>query len=260
MNTWAPSRAFGRVCDALDQVGCRSTGSGRQRSYTCPSHDDRNPSLSVTDGESRVLLHCHAGCDTDDVLEKLGLTRASLFDDQRGRDQPRRRVVAEYRYVDEQGELAFVKERLEPKSFRIKRPDGCGGWAWGLAPDTPRVLYRLPQLLAAPKSACIYVVEGERDVHALEAAGEIATCNFDGASSAGDRPKWRADYSPVLVGRDVLIVADRDDEGRAHATYVAACLDKITRSCWIVEAAAGKDSADHIGAGYAVTDFVWWDR
>jgi len=69
-----------------------------------------------------------------------------------------------------------------------------------------------------------------------------------------------ADYSPVLVGRDVLIVADRDDEGRAHATYVAACLDKITRSCWIVEAAAGKDSADHIGTGYAVTDFVWWDR
>jgi hypothetical protein len=257
--TWTPSPAFDRMLSALEGAGSRVTGSGRQRKAQCPAHDDRDPSLSVTDGNDRVLIRCHKGCDTDDVLAALGLASRDLFDESR-RDQPRRLVVAEYRYADERGELLFVKSRYEPKSFAVKRPDGHGGWAWGLAPETRRVLYRLPRVLAAEPSDVIFVVEGEKDVHALEAAGQIATCNFDGASGAGERPKWRADYSPVLAGRDVLVVADRDEDGRIHARYIAASLDGIARSLWIVEAAAGKDAADHLAAGYAVTDFAWWNR
>jgi hypothetical protein len=261
MSTWTPGKAFARVTEALELAGCRTIGSGRQRQYTCPSHDDRHPSLSVTDGESKVLIWCHSpDCDTDSVLRSLGLTRADLFDERRGRKQIRRWVAAEYRYTDERGELLFVKVRYVPKGFAIKRPDGRGGWAWDLARDTRRVLYRLPRLVTAPQSACIWVVEGEKDVHALEAVGEIATCNFDGASSAGQHPKWRADYSPFLAGRDVLIVADRDEDGRTHARYVLVCLERIARSVWIVEAATGKDAADHFSAGYTVTDFIWWSN
>jgi hypothetical protein len=260
MTMWTPSKAFIRVTEALERSGSCGAGSGRQRRYTCPSHDDRRPSLSVTDGEAKVLIWCHSPeCDTDSVLKSLGMTRADLFDERRGRTQRRRRVVAEYRYTDERGELLFVKVRYEPKSFAIKRPDGHGGWAWNMARDTRRVLYHLPRLVTAPSSACIWVVEGEKDVHALEDLGEIATCNFDGASSAGERPKWRADYSPFLAGRDVLIVADRDEDGRTHARYVLLCLNGIARSVWIVEAASGKDAADHLRGGYAVTDFVWWN-
>jgi hypothetical protein len=43
-----------------------------------------------------------------------------------------------------------------------------------------------------------------------------------------------------------------------HARHVAASLDGIARSAWIVEAAAGKDARDHLAAGLAVTDLVWW--
>jgi hypothetical protein len=43
-----------------------------------------------------------------------------------------------------------------------------------------------------------------------------------------------------------------------HARHVAASLDGIARSVWIVEAAAGKDARDHLAAGLAVTDLVWW--
>ena len=43
----------------------------------CPAHDDRNPSLSVTDAEDgKILVHCHAGCDqlgVIAVLRSLGL-------------------------------------------------------------------------------------------------------------------------------------------------------------------------------------------
>jgi hypothetical protein len=37
----------------------------------CPSHPDRDPSLSITDAEGgKVLVHCHAGCD---ALRSLGV-------------------------------------------------------------------------------------------------------------------------------------------------------------------------------------------
>lgn len=38
----------------------------------CPAHDDRRPSLSLTDtDDGRVLVHCHAGCDGRNVISEL---------------------------------------------------------------------------------------------------------------------------------------------------------------------------------------------
>jgi putative DNA primase/helicase len=261
MTTWAASTAFERVTGALEQAGCRTTGTGRQRSYTCPVHEDHRPSLSVTDGQERVLIKCHFGCDTDDLLAKIGLGRRDLFDGERERNgREPRRIVAEYPYTDEAGTVLFVKVRYQPKSFHVKRPDGRGGWEWGIGADTRRVLYRLPRIVTAQPSDVIWIAEGEKDVHALEARGQVGTTNYDGASKSGERPKWRAEYSPFMVGRDVRIVADRDDGGRAHAEYVELCLRGIARSLEVVEAAQGKDAADHFGAGLGIGDFVRWSR
>lgn len=44
----------------------------------CPAHDDRSPSLSIADGETKLLVHCFAGCNARDVLAAL-----------RGMDLPR---------------------------------------------------------------------------------------------------------------------------------------------------------------------------
>ncbi len=39
----------------------------------CPAHDDRVPSLAITDtSDGTVLVHCHAGCDQRDVIAALG--------------------------------------------------------------------------------------------------------------------------------------------------------------------------------------------
>lgn len=47
---------------------------------TCPSHDDRNPSLSIGLGrDGRVLLNCHAGCPTTAVVAAVGRTMADLY-------------------------------------------------------------------------------------------------------------------------------------------------------------------------------------
>src|SRR5262245_27745418 len=41
---------------------------------------------------------------------------------------PKGNIVAIYDYTDDKGELLYQVVRLEPKSFRQRRPDGNGGW------------------------------------------------------------------------------------------------------------------------------------
>ena len=48
----------------------------------CPSHDDKNPSLKLTElSDGRILIHCFAGCSSHDVLSAIGLTVNDLFPD-----------------------------------------------------------------------------------------------------------------------------------------------------------------------------------
>ena len=58
----------------------KANGNGWKAS--CPAHDDRVPSLSINEGDDgRVLLKCHAGCNTDAVVKAMGLTMADLMPD-----------------------------------------------------------------------------------------------------------------------------------------------------------------------------------
>jgi hypothetical protein len=44
---------------------------GRSGIARCPVHEDRSPSLSVSERDGRVLVHCHAGCPQPDVIAAL---------------------------------------------------------------------------------------------------------------------------------------------------------------------------------------------
>lgn len=45
---------------------------GKGWSALCPAHDDRTPSLSIHQAkDGKVLLRCHAGCDSRDVIASL---------------------------------------------------------------------------------------------------------------------------------------------------------------------------------------------
>lgn len=58
------------VLSRLSKV--RRTGSGYLA--CCPSHRDRDPSLSVSVGANgKLLLHCHAGCSFKDVLAAIDM-------------------------------------------------------------------------------------------------------------------------------------------------------------------------------------------
>src|SRR4051812_40052775 len=75
-----PGRGTDRLVKSLRDHGStvNELGGGEWKAQ-CPAHDDRTPSLSVTDTENRALFFCHAGCDGKDVLKALGLTNRDLF-------------------------------------------------------------------------------------------------------------------------------------------------------------------------------------
>lgn len=233
------------VLNRLDNVRPRGRG---QWQASCPAHDDRNPSLSVTEGDNgRVLLHCFA-CNApySDIMAALGFSTNGHGEPTPAPSapasaapapkptQPARRIVATYDYHDASGKVVFQKVRYAPKGFRQRRPDGRGGWIWNLDGVTP-VLYRLPQLTdPATAEQPVYICEGEKDVDRVAGLGLVATCNLDGAAAAGQRSKWRAEYNDHFFGRVVHILADNDDAGRAHAENIAGNLHGIAQAVKVV--------------------------
>jgi len=65
--------------DMASLLRAHRTGNGKWVAR-CPAHADSSPSLSIREGrDGRVLLHCFAGCDVEDVLNALGLAMGHLF-------------------------------------------------------------------------------------------------------------------------------------------------------------------------------------
>jgi energy-coupling factor transporter ATP-binding protein EcfA2 len=242
MNTTANS-TLQQVLGELDDV--QQTGADEWKAR-CPAHDDNNPSLSVTVGEDYpVLLHCHAGCEFEEVAEELD-SLSTHWKPWEGTE------VERYTYRGAGGELLFDVVRYEmrdsehpacgEKQFMQQAylPDhedaggidnGCpGGYVWGRKKHgVETVLYRLPKVLkAAEDGRIVFVVEGEKDVHTLEDWGFTATTNPQGAG------KWMQRHTEALSGARVVILPDNDSEGREHGRMVAQEVLPVAESVRVV--------------------------
>jgi putative DNA primase/helicase len=223
----------------------------------CPAHDDSSPSLSISEGQDgRVLLNCHAGCQFSQIVSAMGLQKSDFF---QKRDKPQhsgqsRRVVAQYRYTDENDRLLYEKQRIEPgkngrkKDFNFRIQDDGGQWSYKLN-GTRRVLYHLPDVCSAiEEGRVVFLVEGEKDSDALVSLGVCATSHDGGAG------KWTDTYTETLSGANVVLVADKDEPGRNHGELVASALNGTAKSVRVIELPdrdgnAVKDAADWIAAG-----------
>jgi len=208
----------------------------------CPAHDDSNPSLSIKELDGKVLLHCHAGCTQGDVIDALKV---------RGLWQTERteyaRIVATYDYTDEYGNLLYQVVRYQPKDFKQRRPDGCGGWTW--RKGERQVLYHLPEVLEAP---IVFVVEGERDVETLRDYGFVATTNAGGAKA-----HWVPQYTEALRGREVILIPDNDAPGRKRVLNIArTLLGKVARLVILELEGGSKDVTEWFSQGHSEVELI----
>ena len=109
----------------------------------CVAHEDVNPSLSISEQDGRILVHCHAGCEQAAViaaLRDLGLWPEP--EERHGDD-----IEALYDYTDEDGKLLYQIVRKRGKKFLQRFPDRDGGWTWKKHPQ--QVPYHLPEIIEA---------------------------------------------------------------------------------------------------------------
>src|SRR5829696_9695798 len=103
-------RPLEQILERLE--GARRVEKGWQT--RCPAHTDRNPSLTLAEAQDgRVLLRCHAGCKTEDVVAELGLDMAALFPKSNGNGQDP--VIDTYVYEAQDGSPLFRVHRTALK-------------------------------------------------------------------------------------------------------------------------------------------------
>lgn len=93
----------------------------------CPFHPDKQASLTVSKGRKCTLIHCHAGCQLNDILMAAGLEKQDLFykPESQGTDwkhyvesREHRKIEATYDYVScNDGSYLFTKIRLQGKKM-----------------------------------------------------------------------------------------------------------------------------------------------
>ena len=78
------------------------------------------------------------------------------------------KIVNEYNYINEHGEVTYQVLRFEPKTFK-QRHFKDGKTVWGLK-DIEPLPYNLPKILE-DKDKTIFIVEGEKDADKLNSLG-----------------------------------------------------------------------------------------
>ena len=239
----------------------------------CPVHADTEPSCKIdgSDDGKTLVWNCKAGCDQEALTAAvLPLLRDGAPQTTRPRaappasspapKKPKAKLGTEeaaYDYTDAAGKLLFQVVRFrDPKSFLQRKPDpgNSGKWLWKLG-NVPKVLYRLPRVI---ENKMIFVVEGEKDVIALESVGLTATCNPGGSGA------WLKIHTEALRGKRVAIIADHDElerpdktAGRDHANKVAAALEGVSEIVKVFRPPEPhKDAADWIEAGATKAEVV----
>lgn len=119
-----------------------------------------------------------------------------------------------------------------------------GNWLAGLG-ATRQVLYRLPKVQEAiDRSEPIFIVEGEKAVHALESLGLVATTNPFGAGH------WQEAFVSQLTGAaEVIIFPDNDLPGKRHG-------EKVLKSCEAAGIPARIVELPGLGPGEDIADLV----
>ena len=212
----------------------------------CPAHNDRTPSLSLSDGDKGLIWHCHATCSQDDV--RSALERATDMEPYVPHETEPRVLAFTPDYIcprthiyrDKIGQPIYVIQRKHRhgggKTFSQSHIDSTGAIIPGM-----NGISRVPfQLHHFASTDTIIICEGELGVEALNRAGFIATCNPGGAGN------WQPELNQFFQGKSVIIIPDNDEPGRKHAAKVAEQLTGSATSIITADVCQGLREKDDI--------------
>lgn len=223
----------------------------------CPFHDDSVSSMSVNIRNGLFCCHsCGAKGDVFAFHQKkhgIGFMKTLSFLESQVSMTGESDGEIVYTYRDLQGNVLYeVVKTLDAsgkKKIYQRQPDGKGGFISNLD-GIEKVLFNLPSLAHAE---VVYLAEGEKDAMALIGLDLVGTCNPGGAG------KWKDEYSSVLAGKSVVILADNDDPGIQHANRVAESLYKTARDVKLItfdELPKKGDVSDWLEQGHSKEDLL----
>jgi hypothetical protein len=169
--------------------------------------------------------------------------------------QRRPQVAAIYHYGADLLKVR-IEEHSKAKSFAWYRATGHDGDQW--IPGTAgavKPLYREDAVReAVEKGRAVFILEGEKDVDTALALGLVATTSPDGASRDAARSKFPAHLAEPLRGaKRVVVIADNDEAGRAHARATLEVLLPVVEEAKLIETLPGVlehgDLTDWVHAG-----------
>lgn len=239
MTTTADKLGFDEILARFD--GVKKTAGGW--SARCPGHEDRVASLSIALKDDRILLCCHAGCETSAIVEGADLKMGDLFLRSNGESAtPQRpqkskavwpsvedyiastetylngRHAGTWTYRNRDGTDAFQVLRFNVEEGKQFRPihRNSDGWLAG-DPAGKLPLYRCN---AIDTTQPVIVVEGEKCTDALTAIGiENVVTWSHGAGSV-----HKSDWTVLADTPEVRILPDCDNAGRKASEDVATIL------------------------------------
>ncbi len=225
---------------------CRRDGAGFK--VVCPCHDDQKPSLVINVGDNGGIVMfcpvCQAKAEQVIASGKIQLTMADLMPSNghsnghahngNGHAKANDRLywdswserkfgklVAAYDYTDADGKLIKQVCRTDQKQFPQRHRDASGKWKWGVK-GLPVVVYHLDKLAKANRATTtLFIPEGEKDCHTLEAWGLLATCNDGGAE------KFTRAHAEHCRGFRCVLLQDNDDKGRSHVAIAQRHLQAV---------------------------------
>jgi hypothetical protein len=192
-----------------DKPGCACRRGGA-RVVHCPAHDDREPSLSIKEEGSKLLIHCFAGCAQDAVVAalrerglwpkpkrtrvRIGVNGAALTLQELAQAK---RLPVEFLqqlsvkdtphgvripYRDDSGQTIAARYRIALTGDRFR-------WRSG----DKAMLYGLDRLAAIRDAGWVLLVEGESDAWA---------CWYHNLPALGipGKATWRQEWTRYLAG------------------------------------------------------------
>jgi hypothetical protein len=207
----------------LENHGCKVTpGGSKQWNAQCPSHEDKSPSLRVSEGDQgRVLVKCLTGCAWRDVVRALGLKEEEMFQENKPSYKPKEPTRYELRDIE--GALVAVQLRTDigykNKKFSWERN---GSPNLGGMPIKDLPLYRSQDIPSFSKERPVFVTEGAKDCEALRALKLQALGTVTGAESFPSRQVLE-----TLKGFWVVLWPDHDMVGYNHMRKIAGHLKGI---------------------------------